>query len=267
MKEADTMTQNERLDYLLNYLLKDSKYYSDMKIPTNISDMKRLLRALMNIREPKAVSDEFLKIQDEYLRLETAEKGITDANTIPMMRDGICVWQGDITTLKCDAIVNAANSAMLGCFVPCHGCIDNAIHTYAGVQLRAECDRLMREQGRGERTGEAKITKAYNLPCDYVIHTVGPIVSGKLTKKHCELLKSCYVECLKKAEENNIKSIAFCCISTGEFHFPNDKAAKIAVDAVTEYLKTSKIERVIFNVFKEYDKEIYTGLLRKYRIA
>ena len=215
----------------------------------------------MNIRAPKPVTAKFLKIQDEYLQNETVDKGITDVNTLVPIRDKLYIWQGDITTLKCGAIVNAANSAMLGCFVPCHGCVDNAIHTSAGVQLRAECDRLMREQGHAEPTGQAKITGAYNLPCDYIIHTVGPIVHGRLTERDCELLKSCYIACLKKAEENNIKSIAFCCISTGEFHFPNKKAAEIAVSTVTEYLKYSKIERVIFNVFKDKDKKIYTKLL------
>lgn len=150
---------------------------------------------------------------------------------------------------------------MLGCFVPCHGCIDNAIHTYAGVQLRLECAEIMRRQNHEEPAGQAKITKAYNLPCDYVIHTVGPVVHGALSIKECELLRSCYMECLKTAEKHNITSIAFCCISTGEFHFPNDKAAEIAVDTVTEYLKNAKIERVIFNVFKDEDREIYARLL------
>ena len=256
------MTQNERLLFLLDYLIKESKQYSDINIPNSIPEKKRLLRSLMNIRAPKAISDEFIKIQDEYLQQETADKGITDVNSLVPVRGRLYIWQGDITTLKCGAIVNAANSAMLGCFVPCHKCIDNAIHTYAGIQLRLECDNLMREQGHAEQTGQAKITKAYNLPCDYIIHTVGPIVHGILTQKDCELLKACYIECLKKAEESNAGSIAFCCISTGEFHFPNDKAAEIAVDTVTEYLKKSKIEKVIFNVFKNEDREIYTKLLR-----
>lgn len=253
------MTQNKRLRFLIDYLIKEG--YSDIKIPSDISEQKRLLRSLMNIRSPKTVSEEFIKIQDEYLHTETADKGITDVNSFTPFRDRLYIWQGDITTLKCGAIVNAANSAMLGCFVPCHKCIDNAIHTYAGIQLRLECADIMNKQGHEEATGQAKITSAYNLPCDYIIHTVGPIVSGRLTEKDCELLKSCYVECLKKAEEHNIKSIAFCCISTGEFHFPNDKAAEIAVSTVMEYLKNSKIERVIFNVFKDEDKAIYTRLL------
>lgn len=253
------MTQNERLYFLLDYLIKEE--YSGIKIPLDVLGQKRLLRSLMNVRPPKEISEEFIKIQDEYLRAETADKGITDVNDLTPVCDKLYIWQGDITTLKCGSIVNAANSAMLGCFVPCHKCIDNAIHTYAGVQLRLECSDIMMKQGREEATGQAKITKAYNLPCDYIIHTVGPIVRGGLTEKDCELLKSCYIECLKKAEENGIKSIAFCCISTGEFHFPNEKAAQIAVSTITEYLKKSEIERVIFNVFKDEDRAIYTKLL------
>lgn len=253
------MNQNERLHFLLDYLIKEK--YPDIKIPSETSEQKSLLRALMNVREPKPISEDFLKVQDEYLRQETARKGITDANTLALVRDRICIWQGDITTLKCGAIVNAANHAMLGCFVPCHGCIDNAIHTYAGVRLRLECNKLMYGQKHEEKTGHAKITKAYNLPCEYIIHTVGPIVRDAPTARDCELLKSCYAECIKTADENNIKSIAFCCISTGEFRFPNEKAAEIAVDTVMECLKTSAAERVIFNVFKDRDREIYERLL------
>lgn len=251
------MTQKERLHFLIDYLIKEG--YSDIKIPSDISEQKQLLRSLMNIRAPKGISEEFIKIQDEYLQTEIMNNGITDINDLTPVRDKLYIWQGDITTLKCEAIVNAANSTMLGCFVPCHKCIDNAIHTYAGVQLRLECANIMTKQGCEEAT--AKITRAYNLPCDYIIHTVGPIIHGQLTETDCALLKSCYIECLKKAEENGIKSIAFCCISTGEFHFPNDKAAEIAVSTVTSYLKKSEIERVIFNVFKDEDKAIYAKLL------
>lgn len=253
------MTQSERLYFLIDYLIKERG--SDIEIPSDISEPKMLLRALMNVRAPKAASEEFIKIQNEYLQKETEDRGIADVSSLTPVRDKLYIWQGDITTLKCGAIVNAANSAMLGCFVPCHKCIDNAIHTYAGVQLRLECSNIIIKQEREEATGQAKITKAYNLPCDYIIHTVGPIVCGKLTERDCELLKSCYIECLKKAEENRIKSIAFCCISTGEFHFSNDRAAEIAVCTVAEYLKKSEIERVIFNVFKDEDKAIYTKLL------
>lgn len=253
------MTQKERLHFLLDYLIKERA--AEIKIPSAIAEQKMLLRALMNIRAPMAVPEEFIKIQDKYLQKEAADKGITDVNALTPVRDRLYIWQGDITTLQCGAIVNAANSAMLGCFVPCHTCIDNAIHTYAGVQLRLACSDMMMKQGHEEATGQAKITSAYNLPSDYIIHTVGPIVHGRLTEKDCKLLESCYIECLKKAEENRIKSIAFCCISTGEFHFPNEKAAEIAVGAVMQYLKKSEIERVIFNVFKDGDKAIYTKLL------
>ena len=255
------MTQSERRIFLINRLIAEENKYSHISIPTNEAEQKNLLRSLMNVRMPKPVSDEFLRIQNEYLHDEIAEKGITDISDLKPIKDSIYLWQGDITTLRCDAIVNAANSRMLGCFVPCHKCIDNAIHTYAGVQLRAEFEQLMQKQGYNEPTGKAKITKAYQLPCSYVIHTVGPIVSGKLTKTDCELLTSCYRSCLETAERNNIKSIAFCCISTGEFHFPNDKAAEIAVNTVSEYLKNSDIEKVIFNVFKDIDYEIYRELL------
>ncbi len=254
------MTQLERLNYLITALLQEQSQYSDIKIPHCIEDKKQLLRSLMNVRMPKNTSVEFLKIQDDYLQEEIKQMGITDEKDLIPVQDSLYLWQGDITTIKCGAIVNAANSGMLGCFVPCHKCIDNAIHTFAGIQLRAECKEQM--QGGSEPTGTARITKAYNLPCDYVIHTVGPIVRGKLTDRDCSLLSSCYKSCLKIADDNNIKSIAFCCISTGEFHFPNEKAAEIAINTVKEYLPKTKIERVIFNVFKDADLKIYKRLFK-----
>lgn len=189
-------------------------------------------------------------------------KGITDLADLTPVQEGLYLWQGDITTLKCDAIVNAANSQMLGCFVPCHGCIDNAIHTYAGVQLRLACAELMRTQNHEEPTGRAKITPAYNLPCQYVLHTVGPIIRGRLTKREEELLASCYCSCLELAGKNGVRSIAFCCISTGEFRFPNERAAEIAVETVKAYRQeTQSGIEVIFNVFKQMDYEIYRNLL------
>lgn len=256
------MTQKERRLYLIRELLKEPPRYHDIEIPPNEQEQKRLLHSLLNIRMPQAVSREFLEVQDAYLQTETSEKGITDLVDLQPIQDGLYLWKGDITTLRCDAIINAANSQMLGCFYPCHGCIDNAIHTYAGIQLRAACAELMNEQGHEEETGKAKITPAYNLPCNYVLHTVGPIIYGRLTEKDKKLLASCYHSCLELAEQNGIKSIAFCCISTGEFHFPNDKAAEIAVQTVKEYKRqtNSKIE-VIFNVFKQMDYEIYRDLL------
>mgnify|MGYP002576863255 FL=1 len=255
------MTQHQRRIILIQYLLNESERYRDIDIPGDIAEQKKLFRSLMNVRTPKTISDDFIRIQDEYLKGEIAEKGITDADTLPFADNKISLWQGDITTLKCGAIVNAANSAMLGCFVPCHKCIDNAIHTFSGIELRLECAEIMEKQGFAEQTGKAKITKAYNLPCDYILHTVGPIVGGRLTEKHCTLLASCYHSCLDLAERYGIKSVAFPCISTGEFHFPNEKAAEIAINTVREKLKTSTVERVIFNVFKNEDKWIYEKLL------
>lgn len=257
------MTQSERLNFLLCYLIKEQKVYKDLRIPDSDSEKRRLLRSLMNVRPPLPVESEFLTVQNAYLQEERRRKGITALSDLEPAQKGIYLWRGDITTLQCDGIVNAANSQMLGCFVPCHGCIDNAIHTYAGVQLRLECSELMKQQGHEEETGRAKLTKAYNLPCRYVLHTVGPIVHSSLTKKDKELLASCYQSCLELAERNGLKSIAFCCISTGEFHFPNDKAAQIAVETVKRYKEQahSKIE-VIFNVFKELDYNIYRELLR-----
>ena len=257
------MTQEERRIYLIKELLREQPGYADMEIPTDEQEQKNLLRSLFNIRMPKPVSKEFLVIQNAYLQEETEKKGITDIAELTPAEKDIYLWQGDITTLKCDAIVNAANSQMLGCFCPCHGCIDNAIHTFSGVQLRAACAELMQKQGYEEKTGTAKITSAYNLPCKYVLHTVGPIIHGWVSKKDEDLLASCYRSCLKLAEQNNVQNIAFCCISTGEFHFPNTQAAKIAIKTVKEYKEQtkSKIE-VIFNVFKETDYNIYRKLLR-----
>lgn len=254
------MTQNENLLFLIKYLLSENPQYQDIEIPTNKTERFRLFRSLVNIRPPKPISKDFLRVQDEYLQEETARKGITDITDLQPISRNIYLWKGDITTLKCGAIVNAANSQMLGCFQPCHGCIDNAIHTFAGIQLRLKCAEIMQDQGYEEPTGQAKITPAYNLTCDYVIHTVGPIVQGKLTKKYCELLESCYRSCLEIAVQNQIESIAFCCISTGVFGFPQKKAAEIAVRTVHNFQKSHEI-KVICNVFKESDDKIYRQLL------
>ena len=256
------MTQSERRIYLIRELLKEQPRCQDIQIPTDKQEQKNLLRSLFNVRMPEPISDDFLKIQDEYLQEETERKGITDIADLKPIQDHLYLWQGDITTLRCGAIVNAANSQMLGCFCPCHGCIDNAIHTYAGVQLRAACGELMSKQRYEEETGKAKITPAFNLPCDYVLHTVGPIIDGRVTKADKELLASCYRSCLELAAENGLESVAFCCISTGEFHFPNEQAAQIAVETVKEFLKTqTSVKKVIFNVFKDLDKAIYEKLL------
>ena len=256
------MTQEERLDYLIDGLMKENPEYKTIRIPKDKESRKRLLRSLMNVRPPVPAGEDFLKIQDEYLQEETREKGVTDFADLTPVQPGIYLWQGDITTLRCDAIVNAANSQMLGCFVPCHGCIDNAIHTFAGVQLRLECARIMAQQQTEEPTGSAKITKAYNLPCRYVLHTVGPIIYGKVTEKDRELLEGCYRSCLKLAASHGLKSVAFCCISTGEFHFPNEPAAEIAIRTVKKYRRENPDStEVIFNVFKDSDYEIYRKLL------
>ncbi|MFQ7446417.1 protein-ADP-ribose hydrolase [Intestinibacter bartlettii] len=257
------MNQNERRIFLIQELLKENKRYEDMEIPQDFEEQRELLRALMNVRIAKNVDDEFIKVQDEYLKEEIKRKGIVDIDDLKPIKDGIYLWQGDITTLRCDVIVNAANSGMTGCYVPNHRCIDNCIHSFAGVQLRLECDEIMTKQGHGEPTGQAKITNSYNLPCKYIIHTVGPIINGKLTSEDCDLLESCYKSCLELAAKNNLDSIAFCCISTGEFHFPNDKAAQIAVKTVEEFMKKeTSLKKVIFNVFKDMDKEIYRKLLK-----
>ena len=255
------MKQTERRVYLIEYLLAERG--ERIEIPNDAYNQKRLLRSLFNIRMPKETSEDFLQIQDGYLQEENRRKGITDIADLQPVQDDIYLWQGDITTLRCDAIVNAANSQMLGCFRPCHGCIDNAIHTFAGVQLRRNCNEIMQKQGHNEPTGQAKITPAYNLPCKYVLHTVGPIVSGRLTEEHCELLKSCYLSCLKLAEKNSCKSVAFCCISTGVFGFPQREAAQIAVDTVKRYKEENHSDiKVIFNVFKDSDLAIYREVLK-----
>lgn len=254
------MKQFERRKYLIEYLLAESKL--QIEIPSDEISQKRLLRALFNVRMPKAASSEFLQIQNEYLQEELRQKGITDIDSLAPVSSDIYLWKGDITTLKCDGIVNAANSQLLGCFYPNHGCIDNAIHTFAGVQLRQECAEIMKAQGYEEPTGKAKITKAYNLPCRYVLHTVGPIALGNLTEKEERQLADCYRSCLNLADKNGLNSLAFCCISTGEFHFPNEHAAQIAVRTVTDYKRQTKSKiKVIFNVFKDYDYEIYARLL------
>ncbi len=256
------MTQAERRIYLIKALLNEQPQYKKIKIPESTQQQKCLLRSLFNLRLPRPVSEKFLNIQNAYLQAETTKKGITNFNSLSPVQEGIYLWKGDITTLRCEAIVNAANSQMLGCFVPCHGCIDNAIHTFAGVELRLACAQLMEGQGYDEPVGQAKITPAFNLPSKYILHTVGPIISGAVRKQDCEALASCYRSCLELAVENNCRSIAFCCISTGEFHFPNEKAAEIAVQTVTSFLDSRKEDiRVIFNVFKDVDLHIYQKLL------
>ena len=256
------MNQSEKRLFLIQSLLKENPAYRDLDIPTDTNSQRQLLRGLMNIRAPQRAEADFLQMQDAYLQGETAAKGITNAADLTPVQPGLYLWQGDITTLQCDAIVNAANSGMTGCYVPNHRCIDNAIHTFAGVELRLACAELMEQQGYPEPTGRAKITPAFNLPCRYVLHTVGPIIDGRVTKADKELLASCYRSCLALAAENNLESVAFCCISTGEFHFPNDLAAQIAVETVKQFMnRKTSVKKVIFNVFKDLDKAIYEKLL------
>lgn len=259
------MNQEEKRLYLIKNLLDENNKYNDVKIPNDELEQKILLRSLFNVRYPAPIGADFLNTQDEYLKEEIRAKGITDIKDLKQVEDGIYLWQGDITTLKCDAIVNAANSGLTGCYIPCHNCIDNIIHTYAGIQLRNECNDIILNQGHEEETGNAKITSAYNLPSKYVIHTVGTIVNGNVTNKNKEELKSRYESCLKVADENKLNNVAFCCISTGIFGFPNELAAEIAVNTIREYRKETKSKlEVIFNVFKECDYEIYKNLLGRH---
>lgn len=256
--------QKERRIWLIRELQREMPQYQDIRIPVTEEEQWNLLRSLFNVRPPYPASQEFLKVQDEYLSELVRSRGIVDAESLPAseLDPRITLWQGDITTLRCDAIVNAANSALLGCWQPCHSCIDNMIHSLSGVQLRIKCNEIIQEQGHEEETGTAKITPAYNLPCKYVLHTVGPIISGPLRKEDCDLLAGCYQSCLELAAGNNVRSVAFCCISTGVFHFPQQRAAEIAVETVRQFLETdSSIDRVIFNVFTDRDLTIYQKLL------
>ena len=264
IRGAGIMTQDERREYLIQYLLKEEIPFGRQNIPTDRQGQENLLRSLMNVRPPRPISNDFLKIQDEYLTERNIERGIKDVDTLaPVKSDSrLYIWQGDITTLKCDAIVNACNSQMLGCFSPMHACIDNFIHTYAGMELRLKMHEIMAKQGHEEETGKAKITSGYNLPTKYILHTVGPIIQWKVTKEDEDLLASCYTECLKLAADTGVESIAFCCLSTGVFRFPQQRAAEIATNTVKQYLnKDSRIKKVIFNVFKDEDLKIYNGLL------
>lgn len=257
------MNTTEQLDFLIDYLLDERNDFTD--IPHDLQSKKDLFRALMNIRMPGEVSEEFIKIQDDYLTAETLNKTLTSPNDIEEVKGRIALWQGDITTLKVDAIVNAANSKLLGCFIPMHNCIDNVIHSSAGVQLRLACDEIMKAQGRDEAVGRAKITPAYNLPSKHVIHTVGPAIpqGSKPSHTDCEALASCYKACMEIADENELESLAFCCISTGVFNFPKGLAAQIAIETVEEYLNSndSGLKCVIFDVFDDGDYLIYKNLL------
>ena len=264
------MTQNERLDYLVEEFKTDSVRYKDLTTPSDTEGKRKLLRSLMNIRMPGEMDERVLEIQDDYLQERIQENGIVGLSDIPEIRNGISIWQGDITRLKVDAIVNSANSQMLGCFVPMHTCIDNCIHTFAGIQLRAECSRQMKKMraryGREyeQPTAVPMLTDAYNLPAKKVVHIVGPIVQDELTPELEEDLADCYTNTLELCAENGLRSVAFCCISTGVFRFPNKRAAEIAVHTVKEWLEAhpGKMDRVIFNVFKDEDRRYYESELQ-----
>lgn len=262
----ESLVRLDQIQALIQILLNEMPEYRPFaeQYSGNLEEQRRLLRSLMNLRSPSPVLPEFLKMQNALLKQESLEKGIVDVLTLKETGvPNVALWQGDITRLKADAIVNAANSALLGCFIPCHHCIDNAIHTAAGVELREECARLMLEQAHEEPVGRVKMTAGYNLPSRYVFHTVGPIVGGKLTDEHKKALKSCYTSCLQLAMKKKLKSIVFCCISTGEYHFPNIEAAKIAIDTVKDFVYLKGLEtKVIFNVYQDIDKRIYNELLR-----
>ena len=271
--------QAQRLDFLVEAFKQDSGEYRDLQTPQDAEGKRRLLRSLMNIRMPKRLPDEVLRVQDAYLTQRAAELGSVSPAEIPTVKEAygsarpfaekLSLWQGDITRLAVDAIVNAANSQMLGCFQPCHACIDNCIHTYAGVQLRAACaaemEALRRRYGRDyeQPTAVPMLTDAYNLPSKKVVHVVGPIVHDRLTPAHRQALADCYTNTLDLCSANGLRSAAFCCISTGVFRFPGQEAAGIAAEAVTGWLTAhpDAMDRVIFNVFTERDRSYYEQIL------
>ena len=273
------MDQEQRLNALVKAFCDDSKEYRNLQIPSDSEGKRRILRSLMNIRSPRKMDEDTLALQDEYLLERNKDKGVVCLADILTVREAygskseladlLSIWQGDITCLALDGIVNAANSQMLGCFVPMHTCIDNCIHTFAGIQLRLACaeqmEKLRRQYGPDyeQPTAVPMLTDAYNLPAKKVIHIVGPIVEDQLTAEHENTLAACYRNVLDLCLENGLKSVAFCCISTGVFRFPNLRAAQIAVQTVKQWLKghPDSMQRVVFNVFKDEDKAYYEALL------
>ena len=265
----------EKLDYLINYLLEDNKKIKLNSESKTIEEKKNIYRSLCNVREPREISEEYIKIETEYLQEELSNKNITDVQDLPTIdekysesslknQDKMVIWQGDITKLKVDAIVNAANSKGLGCFIPLHNCIDNQIHTYAGIPLRLECDKIMKTLNYNLPTGEAFITHGYNLPSNYVLHTVGPVISDKVNSTKIKELSDCYRNCLKISIENNIRTVSFPCISTGVFRFPKDYACQIALKTVDDFLDTNRdyFDKIIFNLHGNKDVELYEKFIR-----
>ena len=258
------MNQSERREFLIRALLAERPDGEKIALPEGAMDQRALLRTLMNVRPPEPIGPKTLRVQDAYLEQRLIERGgATQASALPFC-DRIAVWRGDITLLAADAIVNAANSQMLGCFVPGHSCIDNAIHTYAGMQLRLACAELMEQQGHEEHTGRVKVTPAFNLPSRHVFHTVGPVVPSHRPGPREELLlRSCYSSCLEQATHMGLSTLAFCCISTGVFGYPQEAAARVAIDAVRRHLTQNDPDlKVVFNVFLASDEAIYRGLLQ-----
>ena len=268
-RKGRKMTEEQRLAFLTEAFKEDSIRYRDLETPPDIEGKRRLLRSLLNLRPPKPLAGKILRIQDEYLRERAREKGIVTLREIPAARGRLSLWQGDITRLRVDAIVNAANNEMLGCFVPMHSCIDNCIHSFAGVELRRECfekmESLRARYGTEytQPTAVPILTEGYNLPARKVIHVVGPIVEGRLEKRHEEELAACYRNVLDLCRKNGLRSVAFCAISTGVFSFPGKRASKIAVKTVEAWLREDPdgVDRVIFNVFKDEDRRYYEALL------
>ena len=259
----------EKLDFLIGYLLNENKNIKIERIPQNITEKKKLYRSLCNIREAKPISEEYLQKENEYLQEELKKKYITKVQSILPIKKSklgnkICLWKGDITTLEIDAIVNAANSQGLGCFIPCHKCIDNQINTFAGISLRLECNKIMKEKDYFLHTGNAFITKGYNLPAKYVIHTVGPIIYNEVTEKEELQLVNCYTSSLELAIKNGVRTIAFPCISTGEFKFPKEEACKLAILTVENFLEEYRedFDKIVFNVYGEEDYKIYERNLK-----
>lgn len=267
----------EKLDYLIKYLLNENKNIKITEMPYDEISKKKLYRSLCNIRDPLPISEEYIQLENEYLQEELKKKNITSIESIKTInkvfpqtnlkhKNKICLWKGDITTLKIETIVNAANSQGLGCFLALHNCIDNQVNSNAGISLRLECNEIMKLKNYHLETGEAIITNGYNLPCKYIIHTVGPIIYDGVTEIEEKQLKKCYINSLKLAIEKGIRNIAFPCISTGEFRFSKDKACEIAIDAVEQFLEqySEKIDKVVFNVFEDEDYRRYEQYFKNF---